>query len=320
MTAQENSSPSPASRRFPVAAHLLALVAAVLCWLLLLSGGQVTTYRVGMAVPDWPTTFGANMFLYNMWTADWGSYIEHRHRLFGATLGFAAIGLAAACLFGTSRRWLKVAGLGALGAVIVQGLLGGYRVKLVSTVLAAVHGCSAQAVFGFLVALCVWTGRGWANGEGTTPDVGHFRRRALVTLVMIYAQIVVGAVLRHYGEGLSAHALLAVAVWAHALALSIRIERRRDEVPSLVSASRAMAVLVTLQIALGIAAWWLLRPFDGVTRPVSVVSANIRTGHLANGSLLLASAVVLTLRAYRSLSPVAATVSPTPSPRLEVVA
>ena len=320
MNAKDDTGPATPPRHSR-ASHLLALAAVALCWPLLISGGQVTTYKVGMAVPDWPTTFGMNMFLYDMWTADWGAFIEHRHRLMGSYLGMATIVLAGWFLWAEPRRWLKGLGVTALVLVLIQGLLGGIRVRMNSTAFAAVHGCSAQAVFAFLVAVWVCSGRRWAEAGAPRVDAGHFRRRAAVTLGLVYAQIVAGAVLRHYGTGLVMHAALAAAVWGHALALSVRVERRRAEVPELVPAARAMAVLVTLQVALGIAAWWVLSPFDGVARPMSVVQANIRTGHLANGSLLLAAAVVLTLRAYRSLVPAPAASPLTPAPRgLEVVA
>ena len=283
--------------------HRIAILAAALCWPLLLSGGQVTTYRVGMAVPDWPTTFGINLFLYDMWNASWAVFIEHRHRLFGSALGFATIGLAAWFGLADRRRWMKALGGIALLAVVAQGLLGGARVLRNSTEMAAVHGCSAQAVFALLVALCVFSGRGWAAAGEPRPDAGHFRRRSAVTLLLIYAQIVAGALLRHYGAGLVIHALLAAAVWGHVAALAWRVERRKVEVPELVPAARAMAAFASIQILLGVAAWWLLRPFDGVPRPVTIPQALIRTGHLGNGALLLASAVVLTLRAARVLAP-----------------
>src|SRR5215472_13090480 len=79
---------------FRAGPHWVALFAAAVAWPLIISGGQVTSYKVGMAVPDWPTTFGINMFVYNLWKASWGVFIEHRHRLFGTALGLATIVLA----------------------------------------------------------------------------------------------------------------------------------------------------------------------------------------------------------------------------------
>src|SRR5207244_146042 len=118
--------------------------AAVLTWPLLLVGGSVTVYRVGMAVPDWPTTFGINMFLYRFGAASWGVFIEHGHRLYGSAVGMACIVLAAWFALAERRAWMKGLGAFTLLAVIGQGVLGGYRVRHNSTDLAFVHGCTAQ--------------------------------------------------------------------------------------------------------------------------------------------------------------------------------
>src|SRR5690242_10679536 len=112
----ENPPPprAPLAPAYGPGPHWVAVFAAAVCWPLLVSGGQVTSYRVGMAVPDWPTTFGVNMFLYNFWNTSWGVFIEHRHRLFGTALGMAAIVLAVWFLVGERRRPMKVLGVLAL--------------------------------------------------------------------------------------------------------------------------------------------------------------------------------------------------------------
>ena len=112
---------------------------------------------------------------------------------------------------------MKVLGWLALVAVIVQGVLGGTRVTQVSTFLAAVHGCTGQAFFGLMVALCVLTGRDWLSGRSPVPDRHHFRRRSLVMLGLVYVQIILGAWLRHFGTlpALTAHGLVALAVLVH---------------------------------------------------------------------------------------------------------
>jgi cytochrome c oxidase assembly protein subunit 15 len=222
-------------------------------------------------------------------------------------VGAATIVLAVWFLAAERRRWLQALGVLALLAVIGQGILGGYRVRLNSTSLAAVHGCVAQAFFALMVALCVLTGRDWSPGAAPqpTPDHTHLRRRAAVTLGLVYLQVVAGAWLRHYGTpaALVVHAVLAAAVWGHAGALAWRVERMRTEVPSLLASGRALAGLVTVQVALGVGAWWLLRPFDGLARPVTTAQALIRTAHQANAALLMAATVVLALRAMRHLGP-----------------
>src|SRR3954453_18663243 len=124
--------------------HWVAVAAAVFTWPLLLSGAQVTSYGVGLAVPDWPTTFGINMFLYDFWNASWGVFIEHRHRLYGSAVGMACIVLAVWFTLRERRRGMIALGWLALAAVIAQGVLGGARVRLQSTPVAFLHGCTAQ--------------------------------------------------------------------------------------------------------------------------------------------------------------------------------
>src|SRR5262245_14707312 len=107
-------SPSIPNSEFQVpnsrGAHRVVLIATVLTWPLLLAGGSVSVYRVGMAVPDWPTTFGINMFLYRFWEAAWGVKVEHTHRLFGAAVGLACIVLAVWLAVAERRRWMKALG------------------------------------------------------------------------------------------------------------------------------------------------------------------------------------------------------------------
>lgn len=298
------SGPSPVAGRYSPAAHWFALFAAGFTWPLLFVGGLVTTYKVGMAVPDWPTTFGMNMFLYDMTRAPWGVFGEHTHRLYGAAVGIFTILLMVNFFLFAGRRWIKALGVVALLAVVGQGVLGGYRVRLNSTALAAVHGSTAQAFFGLMVALCVWTGRSWIRGERPAAEAGRIRRMSLALLGLVYVQVLVGAWLRHYsgGEALGVHSMLAVLVFGHGVATVVAVARRRRDWPGLAPAGWALAASLTIQVALGVAAWWMLRPFDGVARPVSFYSAMIRTGHQANAGLLIGAVVVLTLRAYQLAS------------------
>jgi cytochrome c oxidase assembly protein subunit 15 len=284
--------------------HAVAVFAAAFTLPLLYVGGSVTTYRVGMAVPDWPTTFQENMFLYDFWNAPFGVRVEHIHRLYGAAVGLATIGLAGCLLVSEPRRWLKGLGLLALAMVIAQGVLGGLRVTRVSTLLAAVHGCTGQAFFGLLVALCVFTGRDWNTRAARPADPDHLRGYSAMALGLLYAQILVGGWLRHFAtpSSLWLHSSLAVAVWAYASWLGWRVHTRRREAVRLVGPSRLLVAAVTVQVLLGVSALALLWPLDGTARPVPLVQSVIRTGHQTNGALLFAASIVLTLRSFRHLA------------------
>ena len=284
--------------------HWFALLATIFTWPLLFVGGLVTTYRVGMAVPDWPTTFGMNMFLYDMTRAPWGVFGEHSHRLYGAAVGFCTILLMIDFLIFSRRRWIKVMGVVALIAVIAQGLLGGLRVTRNSTLLAAVHGSTAQLFFALMVALCVWTSRSWVERTKTVESAGKIRRMSLALFGLVYLQVLVGAWLRHYSgvDALWIHSTLAVLVLGHAVGTVAAVFKRRSAWPELVPATWALLGTIVVQVTLGVTAWWLLRPFDGVAHPVTFYPAMVRTGHQANASLLIGSVVVLTLRAFQLTS------------------
>ncbi len=283
---------------------VLALLATLFTLPLLFLGGTVTTYRVGMAVPDWPSTFGENMFTYNFWNAPFGVQLEHSHRLYGFAVGMATAILMSWLLAFDKRRWMKGLGLLAAVAVIVQAVLGGMRVDLISTLLAAVHGAVGQGFFGLLVAICVFSGSDWQSEQPTVADPARFRRRSVVLLALVYVQIVLGGWVRHFGAvwGLWLHGSLAFGVWLPAILLAIRIEKRKSLLPSLVWPGRALLTSSTLQIALGIGALVSVWPYDGTPRPVGAYQAFFRTAHQTNAAVLFASAIVLALRSFRHLA------------------
>ncbi len=302
------SQPPPPVREasdYHPALHGLVLLTTALTWPLLLVGGSVTVYRVGMAVPDWPTTFGVNMFLYDFLNSPWGVQLEHTHRLVGAAVGFLCIGITAGYLWRERRGWMKALSVFTLVAVIVQGVLGGFRVRWNSPNLAFLHGCTAEAFFALMVAFCVFAGRRWNSAIEPVPDTQKFRRLSLMVAVLVFAQILLGAWVRHYGDwrGVWIHGLFATAVFGHVLALGLRVRRAAGSVPGLSPSALALVVLTLAQIVLGLLAWWLLRPFDGIARTVWPSQAAVRVLHQGLGALLLASSIVLALRARRELIP-----------------
>ena len=305
MTHSNDHDPEPVAPTYRPGPHWFALLATIFTWPLLFVGGLVTTYKVGMAVPDWPTTFGMNMFLYDMTQASWAVFGEHTHRLYGAAVGLFTLLLAVDFWIFDRRRWVKGLGLVAVLMVIGQGLLGGMRVQWNSTLFAAFHGCFGQAFFGFMVGLCVLTGRSWVTGgRRLVPDARKFRALTATALGLVYSQVIIGAWLRHFMDfnALVVHSIVAFLVFGHLSAVVTKVWRRRADVPELVPAAMALGGLLVLQIALGLGAWWLLRPYDGIARPVTLVAALIRTSHQANAGLVLAAVVVLSLRSFGQLA------------------
>ena len=143
--------------------HWYAVVAAASVSLLICSGGLVTSHEAGMAVPDWPNTFGYNMFLFPISRWVGGVFFEHTHRLIASTVGLLTVILCIALFVIESRRWVKTLGLIAVGAVIVQAILGGLRVTENNAVLGLFHGCLAQSFFALMATIALVTSPFWES-------------------------------------------------------------------------------------------------------------------------------------------------------------
>jgi len=304
---------------------------AALTLFLICSGGMVTSKGVGLAVPDWPTTFGYNMFLFpvSQWVG--GIFFEHTHRLIASVVGLLTIVLAIWLWRAESRKWLRGLGWWALGTVVLQGVLGGLRVTLLKDEIGIFHALLAQAFLCLLVFIALATSPFWCDADRTQV------RSALVwlplaTTILIYAQLGLGATMRHqhrdlaildfptaYGEiipSVSTEKLVVINKWREARALS--------EVTAghiwLQMAHRLVAVL----IAAGVIGYWVAvrrRPErgDGLLRNLSAFwvflvacqltlgvwtiwsnkAADIATAHVAVGATMLALGVGICAIALR---------------------
>jgi cytochrome c oxidase assembly protein subunit 15 len=172
--------------------HWYAVVAAASVSLLICSGGLVTSHEAGMAVPDWPNTFGYNMFLFPISRWMGGVFFEHTHRLIASTVGLLTVILCIALFVIESRRWVKTLGLIAVAAVIVQGILGGLRVTENNAVLGLFHGCLAQSFFALMATIALVTSRFWESLEqaGTVENKAnnHTATRRPVGLASSFAK------------------------------------------------------------------------------------------------------------------------------------
>jgi cytochrome c oxidase assembly protein subunit 15 len=280
--------------------HRFALLTALATFPLLFVGGLVTSTGSALAVPDWPTTFGYNMFLYPLSGMVEGILYEHSHRLLGALVGFLTIILALGLWLQESRWWLRWLGTMALAAVILQGVLGGLRVVLLQHTLAIIHACLAQALFALLVSIACFTAPEQYRSPTEPPvaDLGRLHRLCVVTTGLIYVQMVFGAILRHTGARLDAHLLFAGLVAMHVLVINVHVWRHHVEQSALVRPILLLSTLLIAQLSLGLGAYLVkYTVMAEIVMPFARVS--LTTMHLAVGSLMLATCVVLTLRTYR---------------------
>jgi cytochrome c oxidase assembly protein subunit 15 len=216
-----------------------AWLTCVATLLLICSGGMVTSKNVGLAVPDWPTTFGYNMFLFPVSKWVGGILFEHTHRLMGSVVGFLTIILAVWLWLGDDRRWLRNLGVIAVAGVILQGILGGLRVTMMKDQIGIFHACVAQAFLGLLVFIALVTTKFWLSLTHRHFALQNFspnKALAMAITVAIYVQLALGATMRHQHRDLaildfptangawipdtSAAALTKINAWRDARALS----------------------------------------------------------------------------------------------------
>jgi cytochrome c oxidase assembly protein subunit 15 len=172
--------------------------------LLICSGGMVTSKGYGLAVPDWPTTFGYNMFLFPVSKWVGGIFFEHTHRLIASTVGFLTIILTVWIWLDEDRLWVRRLGFIALGAVILQGVLGGLRVTLLKDQIGVFHACLAQAFLSLLVFIGIARSNLWHSSPAKfDPAWRRFATFAAATTLLIYGQMALGATMRHQHKDLS---------------------------------------------------------------------------------------------------------------------
>jgi cytochrome c oxidase assembly protein subunit 15 len=183
--------------------HRTAQLTAAATLLLIFMGGLVTSHGAGLSVPDWPNSYGYNMFTFppSKWIG--GIFYEHTHRLMGIVVGMLSIALTIIAWKSEERKWVRWLTTSVLFAVIFQGVLGGLRVILIKLNLAIVHACVAEAFFCLTALVCVVTSKWWL----TTAPTNHLRAGRLVPLLVcciaIYFQLIIGASMRHYQAGLA---------------------------------------------------------------------------------------------------------------------
>jgi cytochrome c oxidase assembly protein subunit 15 len=299
--------------------HRYAKLVSASTVLLIVAGGLVTSTGSGLSVPDWPTSYGWSMFTFPIRHMVGGIFYEHGHRLIASTVGFLTIILAAWIWRAEPRRWVRALGFAALGAVVLQGVLGGITVLFfLPTAISTAHAGLAQMFFCLTVTIALVTSRGWNRRPAAGwVDDRTLRLVATTTTVLIYAQILIGATMRHADAGLAipdfplvfggivpphwtpqiaihyAHRVGALIVATAIFATSGHVWFHHGDRKELRRPAALLATLVLVQICLG--GLIILTKKD----------VAINTAHVVSGALVLATSLVLTLRSDRVRVPAA---------------
>ena len=297
--------------------HWFARFVVACTVVLVLAGSLVTSTDSGLAVPDWPTTYGWNMFTFppSMWVG--GIFYEHGHRLIASTVGFLTIILAAWLWIAEPRIWLRRLGIVALAAVILQGLLGGLTVMyFLPAPVSTAHAGLAEIFFCLTVAIALFTSPGWlaggAQGAGSAVvNDAMLRKVATTTTVLVYVQILLGATMRHTEAGL--------AIPDFPLMFGGLLPDHWDPKIAIHFSHRLGALVVSLAaLATGAHIWWHYSHLRALTRPATLLAAltalqvtlgaltvlsglhvAINTAHVVCGALVLTTSLVITLRSWR---------------------
>lgn len=311
------TSPTPPYGRARSLVFAYAVFLTASAFVLLISGGLVTSKGVGMTVPDWPNSYGYNMFTFPISRWVGGIFYEHTHRLIASGVGLLTIGLVILLHAFEPRRWVRVLGWVALGAVILQGVLGGLRVVLIKDEIGIFHGMLAQAFISLLLVITIALSRALAQGGARWRwNAPGLLRWAVVLSLLVYVQLALGATMRHEHAGLAIHDFpLAYGVlWpvfdAGQLAALNAQRIAAGEVPTTMAFIHIQMVhrLVAVLLAVGVVAyawqargaamgvrhasrWWVVLVLTqiglGAWTIWSNKAADITTAHVAVGAMIL---------------------------------
>ena len=273
---------------------------ACFSFLVIMAGASVTSNDAGLSVPDWPTSFG---YLVKVPHLVGGVRFEWSHRMVAGSLVVLTLAIAAWTLLVEKRSWLRKLAVAALGTVIAQAILGGMTVLFLQPpAVSSAHAALAQTFFCVAVCIAMFTGQTWVE---EVPKVEFDSRRpslftlTLLSIVVLYVQLILGAMFRHRGMSWwphVAHALVVTVVltWTAVRALSVYSKIEAVRKPALI-----MLSLMIAQLCLGFAAFLTRVAWgrDAVQPELAMVTATV--AHVAVGALLLATTVILSIQVWR---------------------
>jgi heme A synthase len=263
--------------------HRYVLFLAMCTLLLILAGACVTSEtRALPGSTEVPPPTSTSMLL------------EQTHFAAGIAMDILTAGLAVWLMIAERRSWVRLLGGIASGAVVVESLLG--RVPVL-------HALLAPVLFSLMVAIALFTSKGWAQGPEPADCRWRPSLRSLGILMPILAfmQIGLGAAYRHNTMGVLSHILNALIVLLFTLVVGVFVMRQYPQHRSLHPAAHALVVITSVQVLLGFTVFLVL--IMSSRNNVALVVASV--AHVVNGSLALAAAVVMVIQIRRHLRDVA---------------
>ena len=313
--------------RSAVWVHRFAVLTACCTFLLVIAGGLVTSTDSGLAVPDWPLSYGQLMP-----PMVGGIFYEHAHRMVATFVGFLTTILAILLWRNEERIWVRNLGIVAWFAVVIQGVLGGLTVLfLLPTPISVSHATLAQCFFSLTVFLALVTSPSWRTSDQVLAEAAvKTRRLSCASGILVLAQLILGALMRHTGSGLAIpdFPLSYGAIWpplSESSLPAMNLVRADMDLPPVaidqifihllhrVGAVAVAFVLITLVIhvfrtyrasylrepALFLLMMMAVQILLGALTVWTTRNIQVATSHVAAGALLLAGNVVLCARVFR---------------------
>ncbi len=289
-----------ASAQFDRWFHRFAVFTACATFILIIAGALVTSNDAGLSVPDWPTSYG-HVFRLPPWIG--GIRYEHSHRMIAGFTILLTVAIALWTWLADRRRWMKALALGALGTIVAQAVLGGLTVRhFLPPAVSTAHAAVAQTFFCIAVAIAVFTGRRWVEEvPQSAADDGHptLLTLALLSVFILYVQLILGAMFRHHGLPWWPHVLNAIVVALMLTWTGVRAILRFPRIDAIRRPAVLLLFLLVIQLCLGFAAF-LTRVVWGPEAAQPEFSMVFSTvAHVAVGALLLATTAVLALQVWR---------------------
>jgi heme a synthase len=269
------------------------------------AGALVTSNDAGLSVPDWPTSFG---YLVKVPHFVGGVRYEWSHRMVAGTLVSLTLAIALWTLLVERRRWLRWLAIAAFCTVIAQATLGGLTVLFFQPPwLSTAHATVAQTFFCIAVSIALFTGRKWVTPQlqdeqpRAQPDSRHpsLFTLTLLSVFMLYVQLILGGMFRHHGMSWWPHVLNAVLVTIVLAWTAIRAISRYSNIDALRRPAIVMLSLLITQLCLGFTAFVTRVAWGRNAAQPELPMVASTVAHVAVGALLLATTVVLAIQVWQ---------------------
>ncbi|HEV7218042.1 MAG TPA: COX15/CtaA family protein [Terriglobales bacterium] len=296
----------PSSTPYNSAHHWFAVFVACATFILLIAGALVTSNDAGLSIPDWPTSFGS----FSVPHLHGGVQYEWSHRAIAFSTGLLTVGIAVWTWISDHRLWMKGLGLAALATIISQGILGGLTVLYFQPpMVSSAHAAVAQTFFCIACAIALFTSRSWVQNTPVqqtyelTSDSGHpsLLTLSFLSIFILYAQLILGAMFRHHGMSWLPHVLNAPVVAIVITWTAVRALSRYSKDDAIRRSAIVMLSLLIAQLFLGFLAFMTRVEWgrDAAQPEFPMVVSTV--AHVVTGALLLALTVILTIQVWRNV-------------------